>query len=48
MKENNGCVQVPNLDSEWTVILLTRNKGLHGQFWYWKIMDPILIELGLR
>lgn len=47
-KENEGCVQVPNLNSEWTVILVNRNTGLHGQFLYWKIMGPIFIELGLR
>lgn len=47
-KENEGCVQVPNLNSEWTVILVNRNTGLHGQFLHWKIMGPIFIELGLR
>lgn len=42
------CVKIPDLNSEWIVILLIENTGFHKQFWCWKIMGSIFIELSWR
>lgn len=48
MREEKGCVKIPDLNSEWIVILLIENTGFHKRFWCWKIMGSIFIELGCK